>query len=529
MTGLSPAGMIDQDAPAERASFTMHGREFAVTYPAGDFMREIVRAVLEGREYPVLRLPDGPPAVIVDIGANVGATAVYFRAAYPAARIYCYEPSPENFVWLSANTRALAGVEAYPYGLLDRDTECELYSGESQCAQHSIIPNAGTSSRSEKVRLRNAADEMQERGISEISLLKIDTEGCELPILRSMLPVVRRIDSIAIEYHSEEDRRAIDALLAERFLLLHAASEGLHQGRMTYLSRDVVRRHPGLETLRIAPLGVEGALPDPMEAVTLRFESGGEPRAIELLLDRTSYSQRIMLASLEAGQFYEPEVSYFFTNVLQPGDTVVDIGAHIGYFSVLGGRIVGETGKVFAFEPEPGNYRRLRDHLAQNGLRHVQSFNVALGSSPGTAEMYFNSDNDGGHAFWDVAEHQLCERTREEGKRLTAEVVVLDHVLAGLLPGQGPRLIKIDAEGMEYEILKGGLRTILAHEVPFIICEVNRFALERMGTNEMQLRGFMRLIGYQVSLMKQDGSGLQPLGDDETFQSENVFNILFHR
>jgi FkbM family methyltransferase len=525
----SPPAPFEQDAPAERASFTMHNQEFTVTYPAGDFMREIVRAVLEGREYPALRLPDGPPAVIVDIGANVGATAVYFRASYPGARILCYEPSPENFVWLSANTRSLPGVEAYPYGLFDRETECQLFSGESQCAQHSIVPNAGTTSRYERVRLRNASEEMRDRGVTEISLLKVDTEGCELPILRNLLAGVRRIDTVAVEYHSEEDRRAIDGLLAERFLLLHAATEGLHQGRVTYLSRDIVRRHPELEALRISPLGVEGSSPDPMESVTLRFESAGEPRAVELLLDRTSYSQRIMLASLEAGQFYEPEVSYFFTNVLQPGDTVVDIGAHIGYFSVLAGRIVGPEGTVFAFEPEPGNYRRLRDHLAQNGLHQVQSFNVALGSSPGTAEMYFNSDNDGGHAFWDVAEHQLCERTREEGKRLSAEVVVLDHVLAGLAPGKGPRLIKIDAEGMEYEILKGGLRTILGHEVPFVICEINRFALERMGSSEAQVRGFMRLIGYQVSLMKPDGTGLQPLGDDESLQSDNVFNLLFHR
>jgi FkbM family methyltransferase len=529
MTALSPAAPIDHEAPAERASFTMHGREYTVTYPSSEFMREIVRAILEGREYPVLQLPDGPPTTIVDIGANVGATAVYFRASYPTARILCYEPSPENFVWLAANTRNLGGVEAFQCGLLDRDAEMPLYAGESQCAQHSVIPNAGTTSRHEQVRLRRASEELQQRGVSEISLLKIDTEGCEVPILRDLLPAIRRIDAIAVEYHSEEDRRAIDALLAERFLLLHAAAQGLHQGCMTYLSRDVVQRHPALETLRIAPLGTEGGTPDPMEAVTLRFESGGEARAVDLLLDRTSYSQRIMLASLEVGQFYEPEVSYFLANVLQPGDTVVDVGAHIGYFSVLAGRIVGPEGRVYAFEPEPGNYRRLRDHLAQNGLRQVQSFNVALGSAPGTAEMYFNSDNDGGHAFWDVAEHQLCERTREEGKRMSAEVVVLDHVLSGLQPGQGPRLIKIDAEGMEYEILKGSLRTILGHEVPFVICEINRYALERMGSSEMQLRGFMRLIGYQVSLMKQDGTGLQPLGDDETFQSENVFNLLFHR
>src|SRR5262245_13982601 len=90
----------ETDAPAERVTFDANGRSFAVTYPCSPFMRAIVAGILEGREYPILQLPDGPPTVIVDIGANVGATAVFFRAAYPGARIYCYEPSQENFVWL---------------------------------------------------------------------------------------------------------------------------------------------------------------------------------------------------------------------------------------------------------------------------------------------------------------------------------------------------------------------------------------------------------------------------------------------
>ncbi|HSB52984.1 MAG TPA: FkbM family methyltransferase [Gemmatimonadales bacterium] len=522
-----PLSATEVDTPAERITFDAGGRQFAVTYPSGELMRTIVREILEGREYPRLELPDGPPSVILDIGANVGATAVYFRAAYPGARILCYEPSAENFVWLQANARPLDGVEVFPYGLFDRAAECPLYTGESQCAQHSVIPNAGTTSRHEVVELRPAAEEMAARGVSEVSILKVDTEGCELPILRSLLPALKRVDVIAVEYHSEEDRKAIDALLSERFLLLSATASQLHQGRVTYLSRDVVRRHPGLEAGRIAPIGSDGK-PDPMTAATLGFETSTGRKSVELLLDRSSYTQRLMIAALESGQFYEPEVSYFFTNVLQPGDTVVDIGAHIGYFSLLAGRTVGPTGRVYAFEPEPTNYRRLRDHLVQNGLDQVQSFNVALGAVPGEAQMFVNADNDGGHALWDVARHRLCERTRKEGKRIAVPMVVLDHVLSGLEPERGPRLVKIDAEGMEYEILKGGLRTILGHAVPFVICEVNRFALEQMGSSEGKLRQFMRLIGYQVSLLKPDGTGLQPLADDEFIASESVFNLLFH-
>jgi FkbM family methyltransferase len=516
--------VFEPDTPAERVSFDLGGREFGVTFPAGEEMRALVGAILEGREYPALQLPDGPPQVILDVGANVGAAAVYFRAAYPEARILCYEPSPENYVWLAANTRTLEGVEVFPYGLLDHDAEWPLYTGERQCARRSVIPNPATDGRHELVRLRRAATELAERGIDQVSLLKLDTEGCELPILRDLLPVLSRLDVVAAEYHSEEDRRMLDDLLSERFLLVHAQVAQLHQGRVTYLSRDIVRRHPELESARIAPLGPAAVLPDPLQAVHLRFETTHGPSGVELLLDRRRSSQRLMLASLEAGQFYQPEVSYFLANVLQQGDVVVEVGARVGYFTVIAGRAVGPSGRVYAFEPQAENYRRLRDHVTLNGLRQIQSFNIALGSAPGEMEMAVA----GPEAVWDVARHGLYQERSDGRGPARVEVTVLDHVLAGVPSGQGPRLIKLDAGGMEYDILKGAMRVILGHAVPFIVCEVNRRALERAGSSETQLRGFMRLIGYRASLLKPDGSGLQPLADEEFIDAEGPFSILFH-
>jgi FkbM family methyltransferase len=267
---------------------------------------------------------------------------------------------------------------------------------------------------------------------------------------------------------------------------------------------------------------------DPMKKVTLSFASNHGSYSVDLWLDRSSHSQRIMLAALQAGQFYEPGVSSFLASVLQPGDTVVDVGADIGYYSLLAARVVGPTGRVFAFEPEPSTYRRLRDHLVHNGLREVQSFNVALGSAPGDGQLVLASEDEGCDATWEVTRQQPSAGGRERGRRLPVEVVVLDHVLAGLPPGQGPRLIRIDAEGMEYEILKGALRTILGHAVPYIICEVDRLGLERMGANEARLREFMRLIGYQVSLLKPDGTGLRPLADGEFHETDSGFSLLFH-
>src|SRR3982751_4649503 len=80
-------------------------------------------------------------------------------------------------------------------------------------------------------------------------------------------------------------------------------------------------------------------------AVVLNFEVSTGDARVELRLDQSASSQRNMAASFEAGEFYEPEVSYFITSVLQPGDQFVDVGAHIGYFSLLASRAVGEGGR----------------------------------------------------------------------------------------------------------------------------------------------------------------------------------------
>jgi FkbM family methyltransferase len=207
------------------------------------------------------------------------------------------------------------------------------------------------------------------------------------------------------------------------------------------------------------------------------------------------------------------ELSQFLSTVLREGDTVVDVGAGVGYFTVLAGRIVGPSGRVYAFEPEAASYRRLREHLALSGLRNVQSFNVALGSVPGEAQMVRAADTGGSH--------------RTEGTMLPVDVVVLDHLLMGLASGQGPRLIKVDAGGMGYEVVKGALRTILGHSVPFIVCAINRSALGQVGTSEMELRSFMGLIGYRAALLRLDGTGLQSLGQHEPCQADGVFNLVF--
>ena len=112
-------------------------RWFAVQYPFSPAMKQVVTDVFQGREYPRCLPPDLDVHTIVDIGANVGAAAIWFHHAYPNARIFCYEPSPFVFELLRANVLEINTIDVKNIGLSDRDGEAQLHTGMHHAAQSS--------------------------------------------------------------------------------------------------------------------------------------------------------------------------------------------------------------------------------------------------------------------------------------------------------------------------------------------------------------------------------------------------------
>ncbi len=197
-------------------------RVFELTYPHTPSMKNVIREIFEQPEYPICLPTEFIPQTIVDVGANIGAAAIWFHHYYPNARIISFEPSPAVFGYLRGNTSHLANIEVHNVGLFDADQEMTLHVGEHHAAQSSVLPHPETGERTESIEVRRAASQLETLGIDRISILKLDTEGCEVPILRDLQSWLDRIDAIYVEYHSEADRRAIDQLLANHFVLLRA-------------------------------------------------------------------------------------------------------------------------------------------------------------------------------------------------------------------------------------------------------------------------------------------------------------------
>jgi len=259
-------------------------------------------------------------------------------------------------------------------------------------------------------------------------------------------------------------------------------------------------------------------------SLTLTRDHG--PSQITLSLDPDQLSQRFMLNDLTAGRLYEAETSQFLGAVLGAGDTFIDVGAHVGYFSMLAAALVGPAGRVIAFEPDTANYAHLLEHVERNAAAQVLPVPLAVGAEPRVADFFVNDDNDGGHGLWEVGSHPFNARTREAPRSRKVFLTTLDDFVGG--PGsRRVKAIKIDAEGSEVAVLAGARRLLEQHAVPFVVAEINRFALTAMGTSEAALRGSMTAMGYETYLFQPGQTVLQRLAPEQTAETDYVFNVLF--
>lgn len=247
-----------------------------------------------------------------------------------------------------------------------------------------------------------------------------------------------------------------------------------------------------------------------------------------LLLDPHEFSHQHMLDHFHRGLIYEEETTCLFLEQAARGDTVIDVGGHVGYFTLLAAHLVGKQGQVLTFEPSRKNYRKILAHLRDNRLSNVRVFNHALGRARSTDRFFINLDNYGGHALWDVAVHDFNKKSGWCPLVKQIDIHRLDDLIS-IEEARKVKLIKIDTEGSELAVLQGA-RTIL-HEgqIPFVVCEVNQFALEHMGGSEQGMRKEMTALGYSTYAFTGHGAQVRLLNSNESVLSDHVFNLLFSR
>lgn len=165
---------------------------------------------------------------------------------------------------------------------------------------------------------------------------------------------------------------------------------------------------------------------------------------------------------------HELDTQRLFTKFIKPGFVIYDIGAYIGFFSLLAGSLSRPAGRVYAFEPLPDNLKRLKLHISLNGLEDaVFSIPKAVFDKTGNLPCYNFGRDDWGHIGEPISS---TEKYPSEPRAIVETISLDEFVFQEGNPA--PDLIKIDVEGREGKVLAGA-RQLLKKFKPVIICEVH--------------------------------------------------------
>jgi FkbM family methyltransferase len=208
-------------------------------------------------------------------------------------------------------------------------------------------------------------------------------------------------------------------------------------------------------------------------------EKGSFRSTLELVLDR-----------------YEPETTRLFRRLLRPGMTVVDIGAHTGYFSLIAASCVGATGTVYAFEPFPASFRHLQRNIALNGYEHIRPVCKAVSNGSGVHKLLVNPKGSDRHSLY-------AGEAEWEPNSPEVETTSLDDFLQAC---NWPRvdLIKMDIEGAESAALTGMKQTLQKCGVRFIVTEFSPASLWAASCDPLEFLRQLTSAGFSLFAIEEE-------------------------
>ncbi len=198
-------------------------------------------------------------------------------------------------------------------------------------------------------------------------------------------------------------------------------------------------------------------------------------------------------------RIHEKSTTDLFKKTVKKGNTVVDLGANIGYFSLLAARLVGENGKVYSFEPEPRNFSYLKKNIEINNYNNVTANQKAVSDRKGTTKLFICPYDTGHHTInrYDGIEAYKRGRVINKKECIEIETVTLDDFFKGR--ENEIDVIKMDVEGAVALALAGMDNILKTNNKLKMFVEFFPLLIEKMGSSP---REFIRklLEDYQFSI-----------------------------
>ena len=264
--------------------------------------------------------------------------------------------------------------------------------------------------------------------------------------------------------------------------------------------RSLYTSNPFAKALLAGPVALRRHLIDRKTAPAMRTaETAARRIAEDVVLNLPEFGGRFacspkshLFRRIILHDRYEPEVAALIREHLDPQRDMIDVGANVGFFTVLGASLI-EQGKVLAIEPSDEAYARLSRNIAANGCAHrVILFKGAAAAEAGEAMLHQIAGKEE-YASMEPLSHPATKGdmvTRSQVQTSTIDQLVGEHHLS-------PGLIKIDVEGAEALVLEGAAETLAKHR-PVILCELARDLLEGFGSSPETIIAMIEALDYRI-------------------------------
>jgi FkbM family methyltransferase len=275
-------------------------------------------------------------------------------------------------------------------------------------------------------------------------------------------------------------------------------------------------RHPFLNFLKKTAIAVSGhglGQIKPIRAVYDSLFHFLKPKSVMVQGHRMWLDDRDTL-ELATREIYEPFETALFKKELKAGQTVLDIGANIGYYTLIAAKLVGPGGKVYAFEPDPDNFALLKRNVAANGYANVVLVNRAVSDKNQTARLFINKTNKGDHRLYD---------SKDGRPSIPVQTIRLDDFFEKL--DKKIHFIKMDIQGSEARALNGMKGLIRKNRALSLVTEFSPGSLKLNGQNPRKYLETLRNLGFKLREIAEKDGILRPANPQRLLALSDDSNV----
>jgi len=215
---------------------------------------------------------------------------------------------------------------------------------------------------------------------------------------------------------------------------------------------------------------------------------------------------------------WEESETELIKKIVSDGDVVLDLGANIGYYTMIFAKLIGPKGKVFAFEPEPNNFELLKKNLTINGYQNSTIEDAAVSDENGEVKLYLHESM--------ATNHRIFYSKSVSKNFVVVKKIKLDDYFKNNPIKKRISFVKMDVEGSEFGVLKGMTTILNENKNLKMLIEYFPQAIKESGAQPSNLLKILKNAGFSFYEVKSENKNLEPINEEYLLKQNDRINLF---